>query len=151
GAVQAAHNTGIGLVALAHVDHFLVVEQVEDREPGLQVDVVYRQRPGHAGTEVVGPRQAAARAAPGVLVDPPGDWTGAVLYAMPEGAATRTLGDEARGTQRIVGPGHTQLADRAARQRSERGTDTPDVVDRVGAAKFDLVATVIEQRAVVLV
>src|SRR5690554_2155429 len=91
GAIERTHLTGVALVALAHVDHFLVVEQVEHREPGLEVDAFHRQRPGHVCAEVVGPRHAPGGTTAGVLVDPLIDRPGTVRCAVPEGAAARAF------------------------------------------------------------
>src|SRR5690606_27996219 len=110
-----------------------------------------RQLPGDVGAHVVGPRQAATRATAGPLVHALADRAVAGRDAVPEGTAAGALGDEAATTDGVVRPGHAQLVDRAAGHRGDQRADGPLVVDRVAATQLDLVAAVIEQRAVGLV
>src|SRR5690606_37380809 len=115
-------------VAGADVHHFLVVEQVEHRQPRLQVDIVDRQGPGDVRADVVGPRHAAEGAALGALVHAVLPSVGhAVLvvagaagHAQPAGTAAAALAGEAGNREVLVGPGDAERRYRAARHGCHR-------------------------------
>src|SRR5690606_8860088 len=151
GAERGAPLAGVGLVAGAHVDDLLLVEQVVDREPGLQVDAVHRQRPGHVGAQVIDPRHAAEGAALAALVHAILPGPGAVGHAEPAGAAAAALAGVAGHGEVLVRPGHAEGRDRAAGHGAQRAAHAPHLVELVGAAQLDLVAVVVEQVAVAVV
>src|SRR5690606_9256809 len=138
------------LVARAHVDHFLVVEQVVDRQAHLQVGALHRQLPGHAGADVVDPRHAAEGAARRVLVLALGIGRVAVGHADPAGAAAAALAGVA-GDRILARPGGAEGGDRATGHGGHGAAEQPLLVEAVAATQLDLVAVVVEQVAVALV
>src|SRR5690606_6966750 len=151
GGERIAYNAGVRFVALVHVDHLLVVEQVEHRQAGGQVDAVDRQLPGHVCVHVPGPRQVAEGTPRGVLEHALVPGTVAVRDAQPARSAAAAFGGEGAGREGVVRPDDAERRDRTARLHPGTGAERPLLVDRVRTTQLELVAEVVEQPPVAFV